>query len=1321
MTEVYEPTRQPARSGPDPDGSRRAPTSFAQGRLWLLSQLEGERSAYNVLVPLRFRGDLDAAALTDAVTALVARHEVLRTVYRAEAGEPVQVVRPAEVVPVPLTDLSALTDDDREEALDAAFEDAETRPFDLAEGPVLRARLLRVAADEHVLLLSVHHIAIDAPSTPVLYRDLAALYRAAATGAPADLPPLAVQYADHAARERAALAGPLRERQLAYWRERLRDLPALDLPTDRRAAAASSTDRGFRRAAVDPALLRRVRALADACGATLLDAVVAGAGLLMQRYGGQDDIALGTVHSPRDRAELADLIGFFPNTVVLRADLSGAPSFTDLLRRAAATTRDAFAHADLPFDVLVQELAPAREAGQAPFFRVYVNVDDAAEGLPEFAGLTAEAIQPEFTTARFDLGFVLRCGGAEPEVDSVYRSDLFDDDTIARMLDHLVRLWAAAVAEPDRPVTELTMLTDAEIDDAVWRWNDTATDLPTDRCLHHLFEERAGRQPDHPAVVCGDTTLSYAELERRANRLAHRLVAAGVGPDTLVGICLRRSPAQPVAVLAVLKAGAAFVPLDPDYPARRLEFMCRDAGLWGVVTEPDLTDRLAAAELDAARLVDVHDDSGDWPATRPDTRVTPDNLAYVIYTSGSTGDPKGIALRHRGAVNNFTDFNTRFAVGTGDALLAVSSPSFDMSVYDLLGTVGAGGTTVLPTPDEIRQPAAWARLVRDHRVTVWHSAPALLDLLLEHLERHGEAVPTVRLALLGGDWIPVGQPARLRAVAPDVRFVALGGATEASMDSIIFEVDEVDPAWASIPYGRPMANQRAYVLDRFGHPQPVGVPGELHLAGAGLARGYLDRPELTAERFVVRDLLGGRRERLYRTGDLARYRRDGVIELLGRMDFQVKIHGLRIEAGEIESALRRCPEVTEAVVVARGTPGHTTLAAYLTAAAPVDTEALRAALGERLPAHMVPAAIVVLDAFPTTPNGKVDRRALATRDVAGPAAGGGEAPRDDCERRIAAVWRDVLGVDDVTIDDSFFALGGDSFAAVRTMVALDNPVPVVELFKHPTIRGLAERIRTGAGGGTGELLHELTPPGRPATTTVVCLPYGGGNAIAYRPLAQALPERFRLLALNQPGYDTGGDPADFLDFDEVVRRCVDEVTRRVDGPVVVYGHCAGTVMATAVARGLEAAGADLRGLYLAASLPAEDPDAALAAERATSDEEWAGYLTRLGGFSGALDWAAVEHMMTAGRHDHVGAMNHLRRCWAEPPALVRAPTVAIFGDADPATEGFTERHRDWCRLVRDVSVAVVPGGEHYFVRDRAPEIAALIDRDHPATGRTEEV
>ncbi|MBB4761974.1 non-ribosomal peptide synthetase [Amorphoplanes digitatis] len=1300
MTEGYEQT-----------STRRAPASAAQGRLWLLSQLEDERSAYNVLLPLRFVGDLDVPALRSALSGLVERHEILRTRYVAQDGEPVQVIEAPAPVELAETDLSTMDEDGQESALDAAFDDAETRPFDLGTGPVLRAALLRLAAHRHVLLLSVHHIAIDAGSTPVLYRDLAAGYRAHLAGTTDGLPPLAFQYADHAVRERAAMTGELTGRRLAYWRERLRDLPELDLPTDRPAGRMPTGEGGFVRSPVEPDLIRRLGELAGSCGGTLFDAVVAGTALLMQRYSGQDDVPLGTVWSARDTEGLADLIGFFPNTVVLRTDVSGEPSFRELLRRTAAANRADLANADLPFDALVQELAPARTPGSTPFFRVYVNIDEAAVALPEFAGLSAEAIPPDFSTARFELGFVLRPGAAEPEMDSVFSTELFDTGTVERMLAHLVRLWQEALAAPDRPVSELSMLTDAELTDAVWTWNDTGADLGADRCLHELFEEQADAAPDRTALVSGDTTLSYGELDRRANRLAHRLRDAGVSTGDLVGVCLHRGIDQPVAVLAVLKAGGAFVPLDPDYPAERLEFMCRDAGLWGVLTEPTLAGRVGDVWT-----VDVTEPDPDRSDRRPDAGVGPDDLAYVIYTSGSTGTPKGIGLRHAGAVNNFTDFNTRFALGTGEALLAVSSPSFDMSVYDLLGTVGCGGTVVLPTQDELRDPGAWARLIRAHGVTVWHSAPALLDLLLEHAERHRAELHSLRLALLGGDWIPVAQPDRLRAVAPGVRFIALGGATEASMDSIIFEVSEVDEGWASIPYGRPMANQRAYVLDRFDNPQPAGVPGELNLAGAGLARGYLGRPELTAEKFVERTLPGGRTERLYRTGDLARYRRDGVIELLGRLDFQVKIHGMRIEAGEIEAVLRGHPGVADAVVVAHGEPGHATLAGYVrTTGEPADGAGLRDWLGERLPRHMVPAVIETVEEFPTTPNGKVDRKALAARDLE--RAGGGEAPRDDLERRVAAAWSEVLSLPEVSIDDSFFQLGGDSFAAVRAMVALDNPVPVVELFKYPTVRGLAERLRA-AGAGERELLHELTPAGRAADTTVVCLPYGGGNAIAYRPLAEALPERFRLLALHQPGYDPGGDPADFQPFDRIVDDAADEVLRRVDGPVIVYGHCAGTYMAAALARLLEARGADVRGLYLAAALPSDDPDGALAAERTTSDEEWAGYLTTIGGFDGALGWSTVEHMMTVGRHDHVGAMTFLRREAAGPPTSVRAHTVGFFGDADPATEHFAQRYVDWRRLVGDLDLAVVPGGGHYFVRDRADAVAARIDRDHPAEEAT---
>jgi amino acid adenylation domain-containing protein len=1298
------------------------PTSYGQQRLWLIDQMEQGSTAYNILVPVRLRGRLDTEALAAGLSGVVARHEVLRTTYRADGDRTIQVVGPPEPVTPAYADLAGLGPAEREQALSDAFVTEETTPFDLAAGPVVRARLLRLAPDDHVLLICVHHIAVDAESVPLLYDELARGYGARVAGTTPDLPPLPAQYGDYAAAQRDRMRGEERDRLLAYWRTQLAGLAPLDLPVDHLPGAAgedTSAQGGYLQQPLPTDLTAALERMAEAEGVSTFAAFQAGLAVLLSRYCGQDDVAVGTVAADRNRPELTRLIGFFANTLVLRTDVSGEPTFREVLRRAGRAAAGAHEHAELPFDVVVGELAPSRDAGRNPFFRVYLNVDGGAAELPPFAGLDAEAMPPDFSTARFDLGFVMRTGTATPTVDCIYRRDLFEQATVERMLTHLVSLLGAALAAPDRPVTELPMLTDDELRTTLVAWNDTARPFPEHACLHELVEQAADRTPDGVAVVCGDESVTYQELDERANRLAHRLRAGGVRPESLVGVCLRASVRRAVAVLGVLKAGGGFLPLDPDYPPERLSYMVSDAGCWGVLTEEALAGRFGddaghLVRLDAAETRA----GGDWDLAaelcrRLEAPVDPQNLAYVIYTSGSTGAPKGIALRHRGAVNNFTDFNARFGVGPGDALLGVSSPSFDMSVYDLLGTLAAGGTLVLPPPEHAKEPARWAELIAEHRVTVWHSAPALLELLLDHLGGTGGRAPSIRLALLGGDWIPVSMPDRLRSAAPDVRVIALGGATEASMDSILFEVGEVDPGWRSIPYGRPMANQRAYILDRHDQPQPVGVPGELHLAGAGLARGYLRRAELTADRFVDRTLPDGRRERLYRTGDLARYGPDGTIELLGRMDFQVKIHGLRIELGEIEAALRAHPSVGDAAVVARGERGHTTLAGFVRPAdgASIDDGALRTALSERLPTHMVPGLLVPVERIPTTPNGKVDRRALAEWEAEPDDSG--TAPRDPLEQRIATVWEEVLGVGGLGIDDNFFERGGDSFAAVRAMLALGSPLPVVELFQAGTVRALAERLRA-AGDGPRRLLHRLTPADRDVDVHVLCVPYGGGNAVAYRPLAEALPDRYALWVIAQPGYDPGGSPADFLPFEEVVRRCVDEVVERIDGPVVVYGHCVGTAMAVAIAGQMESRHVDLRKVYLAAALPEQDPAGALAAEGETSDGQWADYLRTLGGFDGALDWAAVEHIMAAGRNDHRGAMGFLAGAYAAPPARLRVPVHCVFGDADPATEGYPEKFAQWEVFASRLSCSDLAGAGHYFVRDRAGEVAALIQDDRHA-------
>ncbi|MEW9532619.1 amino acid adenylation domain-containing protein [Microbispora sp. NPDC049125] len=1287
------------------------PTSSGQRRMWLLDQLEAGRTAYNVVLPIRLRGELDHTALAASLADLVARHEILRTTYRTLDGEPVAVVQEPAPFDLPTVDLSGLDRFARAEAVEEAHAGQESEPFDLAAGPIVRAELLRLAQDEHVLLVCVHHIAMDGGSRRVLLAELAAGYNARRSGRAAELPGLPAQYSDYAAWQSAQLAGPQRDEQLAYWRRQLDALATLDLPTDRTAPEVPSGEGGFARLDLEDSLLEGMRDLAGAVDAEPLSVLVAALQTLLFRYTGQEDFAVGTTLDGRDRPELRDLIGYFANTVVLRADLSGAPTFRELVRRAGGTLRDAVDHSWIPFDTLVQELAPERTAGgRSPFFRVYTGAYDSTGEVLRFDGLEARALPSEFSTARFDLALVMDTTADGTTVDCSFDSDLFDDETAERMLGHLLTLLRSGVERPDAAVTDLRMLTEPELHDVLITWNDTAEPFDEDACLHQLFEANARTQGHRVAVACGEDSLTYAELEARANQVAHRLRALGVGRDVVVGVCMPRSVWQAVAVLGVLKAGGAFLPVDPDYPAERVAFMLEDSGAWGVLTSTRMGDRLDAPGKNVLVL-----DAGDLaaePAEPVEAGVTSGDLAFVMYTSGSTGRPKGIALRHQGAVNNYTDFNRRLGVGPDDSVLGVSSPSFDMSVYDMLGLLAAGGKLVLPEPEAVKEPARWAELMHAHGITIWHSAPALLELLVEKLVADGAKLPNLRLALLSGDWIAVGLPDRVRALAP-VQVIALGGATEASMDSVIFPVGEVDPEWKTIPYGSPMANQRTYVLDPHGWPQPVGIPGELYIGGVGLARGYVNRPELTAERFVEHTFPGGHTERLYRTGDLARYRPDGVVELLGRMDFQVKVHGLRIELGEIESALRKHPAVTEAVVVAQGERGNHTLAGFVTATPGADREGLVRDLREHLlavlPSHMVPAVLEVLDALPTTPNGKVDRKALSAREVAG--GSGGQGPRNPLEARIAGVWRDVLGIDDIGIDDDFFRIGGDSFAAVRAMLAIDSAVPVIELFKNPTVRALAVRLRS-ADDGPQPLLHELTPAGRHPRVTLVCLPYGGGNAIAYQPLADALPDGVALWALSQPGYDPSGSPRDFRPFDEIVRGVADEVAGRISGPVLVYGHCAGTAMAAALAPELEARGVDLRAVYLAASLPEADPAAALAIERATGNEAWADHLRSLGGLDGALEWATIEHVLVAGRHDHEGAMEFHIRSLERRPEPIRAPIRCVFGDADPATEGWERRHTEWSRFGEVEGVDVIEGGRHYFVRDHAAELAELIARRH---------
>ena len=1051
----------------------RAPLSFAQQRLWFVHRLAPGNAAYNNPMALRLHGRPDFAVLAAALSEIHRRHELLRPSFPFEQGEPVQRIGPPE--PVEIRRLPACAG--MEEALRAAWRAVE-EPFDLAARPPVRHLVVPFGAEDgaedHLFVTAMHHILWDEWSQGLFVRELAVLYEAFRQGLPSPLPELPVQFGDWAVWQRATLQGEVLERHVAWWRDRLAGAPRLlALPTDRPRPAVQ-TFRGATRGFTAPAgLTASLQALAAGHGATLFMVLLAAFQTLLGRTSGQDDLVVATGTGGRSRVETESLIGCFINIVLLRADLGAPASFGALLDATRESTLGAFAHQDLPFELLVNALEVERDPSCNPLAQamlVFLNVPPTRVELS--GDLTAEGVRIDRESAQFDLCLYLgeTEGGLTGHLE--YNVDLFDAATVDRLLGHFRNLLERAVADPSRHPLEIPLLSEAERRRAVEAWNATAVEFPAEACLHELFEERAAAAPEAPALVCGGVVLTYGDLDRRANALAHHLAARGAGRGGRVGVSLERAPEVAIALLAVLKAGCAYVPLDPDYPQERLAVMLETADLRLLVTQEHLAGRFDGFDLDRVPV----DGWAEKSPFAPRTGVTPEDLVYVIFTSGSTGRPKGVMLDHRGRVSNFTDFNRRFAIGAGDAVLAVSSLSFDMSAYDVLGTLAGGGTIVLPRPEELLEPASWAGLMERHRVTVWHSVPAMLEMLVDRLEARPETAPqALRLVLLGGDWIPVSLPDRLRRLVPGAQVVSLGGATEVSMDSTIFLIEAVDPAWKSIPYGVPMANQLAYVVGTDGGPTPVGVAGELLLGGVGVGQGYFGRADFTAERFIPDPFSTQPGRRLYRTGDLARYRQDGVLELLGRMDHQVKIRGFRIELGEIASALRKHPAVGEVVVLAReDKPGAKRIVAYLVAApdAVLDAEAVRDFARGRLPGYMVPAAFVVLDALPLTPNRKLDRKALPAPEEGAPEREH-VAPRTAVEQVLAAIWRSVLGLADpaaIGALDNFFERGGHSLAATRVVTQIEDlfplEVPLRTLFEAPTLEELAVRLEE-LGAATG--------------------------------------------------------------------------------------------------------------------------------------------------------------------------------------------------------------------------------------------------------------
>ncbi len=1069
------------------------PLSYAQRRLWFLDQI-GAGTAYNMQMVLQLDGELNVAALHDALDRLVERHHVLRTGFPMVGGIPVQEIAAAGRLALPIVDFSQLgladLEAEEEEVRRLVREDA-TRRFDMAAGPLFRAMLMSQHPGRHVLLLTLHHSTSDGWSMSIFSRELVQLYKAYDEGRVLELPELKIQYADFAHWQLDRLESGALEDQFAYWREQLRGMPVLDLPTDRPRPTSPSYRGGLHLQYLSEELTRELDKLSRREGITSFMTFLAGFQTLMGRYTGQDDVAIGSPVANRTRVELQELVGFFVNSLVLRGDLSGDPTVRELLQRVHRTTVDAIGNQDVPFEELVRDLHPERDPGRNPLFQIMFSVENEATGQLDFPGITAEPlISASIDAARFDIEVALERVSQETQCRFLYSTDLFDAETIERMMGHYIALLSEMVAHPNARISELSMLSDAERHDLVVKWNDTSSAYPRDTSVGTLVARRAETNPNaiavtDPALDPGCRELSYRELDGRANQLARHLAARGVGHEIRVGVFFDRSADFVVAILGILKAGGAYVPLDVDLPRERIDFMIEDARLSMLLSQ----NQHRAALPDGPVEVICIDSDWEVIAAQSDQPVpevvAPESIAYVIYTSGSTGKPKGVEVTHRGLVNLVTWYHQRFSVTFADRSTQLASTAFDGSVWEIWPCLTAGASLQL-VPCEVRlSPDRLRDWMIAESITISFMPTPLAELVM-HLDWPAE-VP-FRTLLLGGDRL-------LRAPDTALPFDVINayGPTETTVIGTVGPVSLQRDLETAPGIGGPIANTQALVLDSSGQLVPIGVPGELHIGGDGLARGYLERPGLTAERFVPNPFAGTGSlpgSRLYRTGDRVRRLADGTFDFLGRIDHQVEIRGFRVELGEIEALLQSNDTVAEAAVIAReDVPGNRRLVAYVVSNvserphdmndesanhSAFDSAALRQFLQERLPAYMVPAAFVPLDALPLNSGGKLDRKALPAPDGNHPESGEAlVAPHTPAQELVARIWCDLLELDEVGIHDNFFDLGGHSLLFARVVVALEEEFDRKLDAKELMFRTLAQ---IAAIGESEEIVETETAP-----------------------------------------------------------------------------------------------------------------------------------------------------------------------------------------------------------------------------------------------------
>lgn len=1139
------------------------PLTFAQQQVWLHAQLAPDTSAYNEPFTVYRLGGLDVGALERSFTEIVRRHEAWRTSFPIVDGQPVQRVHPPFDIKLPVIDLRNLPETERvPAALRLASEDAR-RPFDLAKAPPIRAQLVRLAENEYRLFINCHHLIFDGITAyRVFLPELIAMYKAFSTGKPSSLPELPFQYGDYALWQRQSRNGDVHQRNLAYWKRQLAGpLPVLRLPTDRARASVESFGGAMQAFSLSLELTTQLRSLSNQYGATLFMTLLAAWAALLSRFSGQEDILVGSVTAGRKHPGTEKLLGFFLNTIVLRTNLGGDPTFPELLQRVRGTTIDALTHDDVPLDQIVRELHPDREVGRNPLFRVLLSLEPTLPASDPGWDLTP--IDVDTGASKFDLCLVLDDRSQGLSGRMIYSTDLFDASTISRTVECWKTLLQSVVADPEQRLSQISIVPETERQRLVQDWSGTEKSFPFVP-VHKRFESIAARSPQAIAVKCGKATLSFGELDQRANKLADYLRHLGVGPEVPVALCVERSLEMIIGIVGILKAGGAYVPLDPTYPRERLSFMLGDCQAPVLLTQQHLPRISAEPEVQTVQL------DSDWGVIakapeRPGDNLSPEHLAYVIYTSGSTGEPKGVEIT-QGSLSYSTGARLDYYQDAGKVFLLLSSFAFDSSVATIFHALCSGGTLVLPPADFDWEARRISELIRRHEVESMLSVPSLYSELL------GTAAPdalrSLQRVILAGEACARQLVTLHFQTLPQTELFNEYGPTEATVWSTVYKCDR-QPREGAVPIGRPIANAKVYVLDRNLQLLPIGVPGELYISGQGVARGYRNRPELTREQFLANPYGGNSKATMYRTGDVACWREDGSLQFLGRADEQVKFRGLRIELGEVEAVLTEHPDVQEAVVTVQEDARKPRLIAHVIVREQYATSAaeLRGFLKARLPEYMVPSTFSFVHALPRTPNGKVDRQALLSQQKSTTELSSFQTvARDSTEARLLEIWKEVLEIDRIDVTKDFFELGGHSLLAAKLLYRIEQEfnqsLSLAFVFQAPTVEMMADWLRSPDHSLRARAIIEIQPNG--SRPPLFCVRAGP----RFRLLAQKLGPDQPFLGLDIPYSDAIRLPTPYRveDIASFLIKAMREVQPR--GPYYLAGLCVNAVIAYEVARQL---------------------------------------------------------------------------------------------------------------------------------------------------------